>query len=56
VSFCLWGWAALWFFFLPLHFISIEKKKQCAACGSDKKHDGKNHRRVGVGEGEAGIF
>jgi hypothetical protein len=30
--------------------ISIKRKKQCAACGLDKKHDGKNYRRVGVGE------
>jgi hypothetical protein len=30
--------------------ISIKRKKQCAACGLDKKHDEKNYRRVGVGE------
>jgi hypothetical protein len=28
----------------------MKKKKQCAVCGPDKKHDGKNYRRVGVGE------
>jgi len=53
VSFCLQGWhGSLIFCFYRLKSISIKTKKQCAVCGSDKKHDGKNYRRVGVGEGQ----
>jgi hypothetical protein len=40
------------FLFYRLKTNSIKTKKQCAVCGSDKKHDGKNYRRAGVGEGQ----
>jgi len=40
------------FGFLPLKIQLKKKQKQCAVCGSDKKHDGKNYRRAGVGEGQ----
>jgi len=38
------------FSFYRFILFSIEKKKQCAVCGWDKKHDGKNYRRAGGGE------
>ena len=44
------GWLFA-FLFLPLKNQSIENKKaMCRMSASHKKHDGKNYRRVGVGE------
>ena len=42
--------SSLIFLFTASFYFQLKKKKQCAACGVDKKHDGKNYRRVGVGE------
>ena len=40
------------FLLLPLKSAYRKAKRQCAACGRDKKHDGKNSRRAGVGKGK----
>lgn len=40
------------FLLLPLKSAYRKAKRQCAACGRDKKHDGKNSRRVGERKGK----
>ncbi len=67
MSFCFQRWhGSLIFCFYRLESFQLKIKKQCAVCGADKKHDGKNYRRVGERKGkkdraslegrEAGIF
>ena len=42
--------SSLIFYFTASFMFQMKIKKQCAASGSDKKHDEKNYRSVGVGE------
>jgi len=39
-------------FFFILYFQLKKEKAMCRWCGGNKKHDGKNHRRVGGGDGK----